>query len=328
MAERKRRVSADGFEREAVDRIRTGGMTIIAVAGEPGLHETALRRRIARFGDGAAADAHADDAVPGRPGARDCAPQARAAPRRDGARHLEDGRARHRPRTMAYMARFSAGPAGDLPAHRRASRHLAGQDDVPGDGGVGEPSLRLAIPSGQPSGLREPRASREDPGRSRRHRRNPRAAPQARRAPQPWPEDRPAPRRAAHGPGGSSRAGRAAPAHANCGQPPLPSDRPEQDRPERRRIRIRARPGLVHRSDLHPDRRGLAPPRRPDRHARPQGRGLGHARDLARRDRRRGPAHGHREAALSFRAHPTLGSRRPWRRGNNPLDEPPRSSPG
>ena len=50
MAERKRRVFPDAFKREAVDRARTSGMTIIAVADELGLHEAVLRRWIARSG--------------------------------------------------------------------------------------------------------------------------------------------------------------------------------------------------------------------------------------------------------------------------------------
>jgi transposase len=50
MTDRKRRVFPDAFKREAVDRVRTSGMTIIAVAKELGLHETVLRRWIARFG--------------------------------------------------------------------------------------------------------------------------------------------------------------------------------------------------------------------------------------------------------------------------------------
>lgn len=36
MAERKRRVFPDAFKREAVERVRTSGMTIIAVAEEVG----------------------------------------------------------------------------------------------------------------------------------------------------------------------------------------------------------------------------------------------------------------------------------------------------
>lgn len=50
MTERKRRVFPDSFKREAVERVRTSGMTIISVAEELGLHETVLRRWIARFG--------------------------------------------------------------------------------------------------------------------------------------------------------------------------------------------------------------------------------------------------------------------------------------
>lgn len=66
MAERKRRVVPDAFEREAAGRVRTGGMTITAVAEGLGLHEAVLRRWIARFGVGAsAADVHAYDAGSG-----------------------------------------------------------------------------------------------------------------------------------------------------------------------------------------------------------------------------------------------------------------------
>jgi transposase len=55
MLERKRRVFPDAFKREAVERVRTSGMTFMAVAEELGLHETVLRRWIARFGGSAVA---------------------------------------------------------------------------------------------------------------------------------------------------------------------------------------------------------------------------------------------------------------------------------
>ena len=40
---------SDSFKREAVERVRTSGLTIIEVAEELGLHETVLRRSIRRF---------------------------------------------------------------------------------------------------------------------------------------------------------------------------------------------------------------------------------------------------------------------------------------
>ena len=43
---RRRREFPEAFKREAVERVRTSGMTIIAVAEELGLHETVLRRWI------------------------------------------------------------------------------------------------------------------------------------------------------------------------------------------------------------------------------------------------------------------------------------------
>ena len=45
---RRRRVFPEAFKREAVDRVRTSGMTIVAVAEELGLHETVLRRWLQR----------------------------------------------------------------------------------------------------------------------------------------------------------------------------------------------------------------------------------------------------------------------------------------
>ena len=49
MASNKRRHFPDAFKREAVDRTRTSGLTIVQVAEELGLHETVLRRWIRRF---------------------------------------------------------------------------------------------------------------------------------------------------------------------------------------------------------------------------------------------------------------------------------------
>ena len=48
---RRRREFPEAFKREAVDRVRTSGMTIIAVAEELGLHETVLRRWIQKYGE-------------------------------------------------------------------------------------------------------------------------------------------------------------------------------------------------------------------------------------------------------------------------------------
>ena len=49
--QRRRREFPEAFKREAVERVRTSGMTIIAVANELGLHETMLRRWIQRYGE-------------------------------------------------------------------------------------------------------------------------------------------------------------------------------------------------------------------------------------------------------------------------------------
>jgi len=44
MESKKRRHVSDAFKREAVDRARTSGLTIMQVAEELGLQETVLRR--------------------------------------------------------------------------------------------------------------------------------------------------------------------------------------------------------------------------------------------------------------------------------------------
>lgn len=49
MESKKRRHFPDAFKREAVERARTSGLTIIQVAEELGLHETVLRRWMRRF---------------------------------------------------------------------------------------------------------------------------------------------------------------------------------------------------------------------------------------------------------------------------------------
>jgi transposase len=49
MESKKRRHFPDAFKREAVERARTSGLTIIQVAEELGLHETVLRRWMCRF---------------------------------------------------------------------------------------------------------------------------------------------------------------------------------------------------------------------------------------------------------------------------------------
>jgi transposase len=48
MSERRRRIFPETFKREAVDRVATSGLPIVRVARELGLHETVLRRWIAK----------------------------------------------------------------------------------------------------------------------------------------------------------------------------------------------------------------------------------------------------------------------------------------
>jgi transposase len=50
MSERRRRVFPETFKREAVDRVATSGLPIVRIAQELGLHETVLRRWIAKHG--------------------------------------------------------------------------------------------------------------------------------------------------------------------------------------------------------------------------------------------------------------------------------------
>ena len=90
---RRRREFPEAFKREAVERVRTSGLTIIAVAEEFGLHETVLRRWIQKFSEPGITPRRrpsASDAaglVPGRPGGRERAAQTRVGARENGARH-------------------------------------------------------------------------------------------------------------------------------------------------------------------------------------------------------------------------------------------------
>ena len=51
MASRKRRHFPESFKRQAVERVRTSGLPVCRVAEELGVHETVLRRWMARFAE-------------------------------------------------------------------------------------------------------------------------------------------------------------------------------------------------------------------------------------------------------------------------------------
>ena len=65
---RRRREFPEAFKREAVERVRTSGMTIIAVAEELGLHETVLRRWIQKFSEPGTAAPRRRPSAPALPG--------------------------------------------------------------------------------------------------------------------------------------------------------------------------------------------------------------------------------------------------------------------
>jgi transposase len=51
MASKKRRHFRESFKRQAVERVRTSGLPVCRVAEELGVHETVLRRWMARFAE-------------------------------------------------------------------------------------------------------------------------------------------------------------------------------------------------------------------------------------------------------------------------------------
>ena len=65
---RRRREFPEAFKREAVERVRTSGMTIVAVAEELGLHETVLRRWIQKYSEPGTAALRRRSAAPVLPG--------------------------------------------------------------------------------------------------------------------------------------------------------------------------------------------------------------------------------------------------------------------
>ena len=65
---RRWRELLEAFKREAVERVGTSGMTIIAVAEELGLHETVLRRWVQKFSEPGTAAPRRRAAAPALPG--------------------------------------------------------------------------------------------------------------------------------------------------------------------------------------------------------------------------------------------------------------------
>ncbi len=195
--------------------------------------------------------------------------------------------------------------------------------------------LRVALPAGEPAHRGGSLPHGRDSGCSRRERRRLRRAPHPCHLADSRSPDRTSPRRQTDAGRRPAWHGRAAPPGANDRQPAQLPDRAEPARAEL--YRRGAEPGLAGGSDLHSYRRRLALSRGAHRHAYPQGRRLGDARDAACRDRRRGSAHGHRASAAGPGAHPTHGSRRairgrcvspsPCRRWDNAFDEPARQLP-
>jgi transposase len=51
MASKKRRHFPESFKRQSVERVRTSGLPVCRVAEELGVHETVLRRWMARFAE-------------------------------------------------------------------------------------------------------------------------------------------------------------------------------------------------------------------------------------------------------------------------------------
>ncbi len=95
MASRKRRHFPESFKRQAVERVRTSGLPIRRVAEELGVHETVLRRWMARFAE---------------PGTGPAAENARL--KRELQRAQMEREIPKKPRSS------SGGPAGDLPVRR------------------------------------------------------------------------------------------------------------------------------------------------------------------------------------------------------------------
>ena len=111
MASRNRRRAPESFKRQAVERVRTSGLPVRRVAEELGVHETVLRRWMARF------------AEPGTGPARRPVRQAQGPSPADlAAENARPKRALQRARMerdILKKPRSSSGrPAGDLPVRR------------------------------------------------------------------------------------------------------------------------------------------------------------------------------------------------------------------
>ncbi len=147
----RRREFPEAFGREAVERVRVSGLTIVGAAGGRGPHEAPRTAEPAprRAGSGTA-PRRADGAgpVPGRPGGRERAAAARGRPAPDGA-CLAGGRARPRdaaPRRGSGPIQSGARSGGWAP------RCGAGPGDGPGAEGVRERVPRVAVWGRVPGG--------------------------------------------------------------------------------------------------------------------------------------------------------------------------------
>ena len=253
--QRRRREFPEAFKREAVERVRTSGMTIIAVANELGLHETVLRRWIQRYGEPGAAPMRRTSA------AASCGPSPADLAAENARLKRELDRARMERDILKKAALIFGGLPDEVRVRGRAQGRLADLCHVrrarrvrqraltPGDRG---PRARGARPTGRcstPSAWCTPRAG----ARTGRRVSMPRLA-------RPRPARRPPPGGPADAARGAAGARRPAAARAHDRQPARTPHRAQPARPQLRGGG--PEPGVARRSDLRarPARVGCSSP--------------------------------------------------------------------
>lgn len=158
--QRRRREFPEAFKRQAVERVRTSGLSNIAVAKELDVHETVLRRWIQRYGETGATPAKRAGvtAAAAGPSPADLAAE-NARLKRENAR-LQTERDILRKAAFAGGSLFGASRRGldpdEVRVRGRAQGRLADLCHVPRAGGVCQRLLRLAIPTGEPESQGRP----------------------------------------------------------------------------------------------------------------------------------------------------------------------------
>lgn len=298
-----RRSFTDAFEREAGALLHSSGRPLMQIAEELGIQPSMLRNWRNAAGVPAGASRRPDPQATARQAGSPADQSAEIARLR---RDVE--RLRMERDTLRKLAPSSRSRRNEVPLHRRSPRCLAGAGAVRSTGGLGRRPPCVARSTGKCQGGGEPGPPRRRPA-------HPRAAPSSlwcaahpRRLAGGRSPGQPRPYRAIDATARHPRGDTPPLSGAHHRQQPWPAGRRQSPWSDPSRHPAACR--LAGRHPLHPDRRGLAGPRRRPRPVQPQGGGMGDARSPASGAVDRRADHGDPAAAARSWTDPPLRSRR------------------